>query len=107
MTIQEILNSSLIKEVEEEIIDLQWKIEHRCGSYESQKEFIRRLLEIRKRLLNHEFVMDEHYRQLLEEFNAAMREQGAEDKVIQYTDVVGTLMTSVTRIINMLSLIHI
>lgn len=75
MTIQEILNSSLIEEVEEEIIDLQWKIEHRCGSYESQKEFIRRLLEIRRRLLNHEFVMDEHYRQLLEEFNAAMREQ--------------------------------
>ena len=34
---------------------------------------------------------------------AAMREQGAEDKVIQYTDVVGTLMTSVTRIINMIS----
>lgn len=74
MAIREIFNSSPIEEVEEEIIDLQWKIEHRCGNYESQKEFIRRLLEMRKRLLNHEFVMDEHYRQLLEEFNATMRE---------------------------------
>ena len=33
---------------------------------------------------------------MLDSYNAAMREQGAEDKVIQYTDVVGTLMTSVT-----------
>ena len=40
---------------------------------------------------------------VLDSHNAAMREQGAEDKVIQYTDVVGTLMTSVTRIINMIS----
>ena len=32
-----------------------------------------------------------------------MRSQGADDKVIQYTDVVGTLMTSVTEIINMIS----
>ncbi len=40
---------------------------------------------------------------MLDSYNAAMREQGAEDKVIQYTDVVGTLMTSVTRIINMIS----
>ena len=40
---------------------------------------------------------------VLDSYNAAMREQGAEDKVIQYTDVVGTLMTSVTRIINMIS----
>ena len=40
---------------------------------------------------------------MLDSYNAAMREQSAEDKVIQYTDVVGTLMTSVTRIINMIS----
>lgn len=72
MTIQEIFNFAPI---EEGIIDIQWKIEHRCGNYESQKEFIRRLLKMRKRLLNHEFVMDEHYQLLLEEFNAAMREQ--------------------------------
>ena len=29
---------------------------------------------------------------VLDSYNAAMREQGAEDKMIQYTDVVGTLM---------------
>ena len=39
----------------------------------------------------------------LDAYNDNMRSQGADDKVIQYTDVVGTLMTSVTEIINMLS----
>ena len=40
---------------------------------------------------------------VLDDYNAAMSAQGADDKVIQYTDVVGTLMTSVTKIINMIS----
>ena len=39
----------------------------------------------------------------LDAYNANMKAQGADDKVIQYTDVVGTLMTSVTEIINMIS----
>ena len=39
----------------------------------------------------------------LDTYNDNMRSQGADDKVIQYTDVVGTLMTSVTEIINMIS----
>ena len=39
----------------------------------------------------------------LDAYNSNMRSQGADDKVIQYTDVVGTLMTSVTEIINMIS----
>ena len=39
----------------------------------------------------------------LDAYNGNMRSQGADDKVIQYTDVVGTLMTSVTEIINMIS----
>ena len=39
----------------------------------------------------------------LDAYNAAMKAQGEDDKVIQYTDVVGTLMTSVTEIINMIS----
>lgn len=75
MTIQELFKSTPIEEVEEEIINLQYQIEHRYGNYESQKDLIKRLLGIRKRLLNHEFVMNEHHKQLLEEFNAAMREQ--------------------------------
>ena len=39
----------------------------------------------------------------LDAYNDNMRSQGADDKVIQYTDVVGTLMPSVTEIINMIS----
>ena len=39
----------------------------------------------------------------LDAYNDNMKAQGAEDKIIQYTDVVGTLMTSVTEIINMIS----
>ena len=39
----------------------------------------------------------------LDAYNNNMRSQGADDKVIYYTDVVGTLMTSVTEIINMIS----
>ena len=39
----------------------------------------------------------------LDAYNDNMRSQGADDKVIQYTDVVGTLITSVTEIINMIS----
>ena len=40
---------------------------------------------------------------VLDDYNASMTAQGEDDKVIQYTDVVGTLMTSVTKIINMIS----
>ena len=39
----------------------------------------------------------------LDAYNDNMEAQGADDKVIRYTDVVGTLMTSVTEIINMIS----
>ena len=39
----------------------------------------------------------------LDAYNAAMRQQGEEDKVIHYTDMVGTLMNSVTEIVGMVS----
>ena len=39
----------------------------------------------------------------LDAYNDAMREQGEEDNVIQYTDTVGTLMDSVTQIVGMVS----
>ena len=41
--------------------------------------------------------------QELNAYNAAQQDQGHQDKVVHYTDVVGTLMTSVTKIINMIS----
>ena len=39
----------------------------------------------------------------MDAYNAAMRQQGEEDKVIHYTDMVGTLMNSVTEIVGMVS----
>ena len=43
------------------------------------------------------------YASELDAYNAAMRQQGEEDKVIHYTDMVGTLMNSVTEIVGMVS----
>ena len=40
---------------------------------------------------------------LLSDYNSKMKEKGEEDKVISYTDMVGTLMSSVTTIINVVS----
>ena len=40
---------------------------------------------------------------ILEDYNRRMQEQGAEEKVIQYTDMVGTMMSSVTDIVNIIS----
>ena len=39
----------------------------------------------------------------LDAYNASMRQQGEEGKVIHYTDMVGTLMNSVTEIVGMVS----
>ena len=39
----------------------------------------------------------------LDAYNASMQAQGADDKIIHYTDMVGTLMSSVTEIVGMVS----
>ena len=39
----------------------------------------------------------------LDAYNASMQQKGEEDKVIHYTDMVGTLMSSVTEIVGMVS----
>ena len=44
---------------------------------------------------------------LLNEYNNRMREEGEEDKVISYTDMVGTLMSSITTIIDTISYVLI
>ena len=44
---------------------------------------------------------------LLNEYNARMEEEGNEDKVISYTDMVGTLMSSVTTIVDTISYVLI
>ncbi len=41
--------------------------------------------------------------EILDSYNERMRSEGAEDKVINYTDLVGALMGSVTDIVNMVS----
>lgn len=41
--------------------------------------------------------------QELDAYNAAVKANGEDEKVIRYTDMVGTLMTSVTEIVNMIS----
>jgi len=45
--------------------------------------------------------------EILDEYNARMDAEGEEDKVIRYTDIVGTLMSGVTDIINAISYILI
>lgn len=76
MTVQEIFDSLLIKEIEEEMIDLDESI-----SYSSRKqpigevETIRTLIRIRRNLITDMFVMDEHYKKLLLEFNDILKSQ--------------------------------
>lgn len=48
-----------------------------------------------------------HIVEILDSYNERMEESGSEDKVIKYTDLVGTLMSSVTDIINAISYVLI
>ena len=45
--------------------------------------------------------------EILDSYNSRMKKSGDEDKVIRYTDIVGTLMSSVTDIINAISYVLI
>ena len=73
--IQEIFSSAAIKEIEREIIDMEYEVERSHISTETAKDGIRRLLEIRRTLLNQMFVMDEENKQLLSDFNEALKAQ--------------------------------
>lgn len=75
MTVQEIFDTPAIKEIEEEIIRLEESIE-RCGfNKPGGKEAMSILLGMRRHLLAGMFVMDEHYKKLLSEFNEALKKQ--------------------------------
>ncbi len=50
-----------------------------------------------------DFESKEKVIEILDSYNQRMTDDGKEDKVITYTDIVGTLMASVTDIINMVS----
>ena len=54
-----------------------------------------------------DFEGNEAITKILSEYNTKMKEEGKEDKVISYTDMVGTLMNSVTIIIDVISYVLI
>ena len=72
MTAQEIFRLPAVDFIEAEICDLYWQYEQHCYYNKAEKEAIKKLLAVRKRLLDKEFVMDAHYKQLLNDFNKAM-----------------------------------
>ncbi len=54
-----------------------------------------------------DFDSKEEVTRIIDEYNTSMEEAGDDDKVITYTDIVGTMMTSVTSIINAISYVLI
>ena len=54
-----------------------------------------------------DFNSKEHVIEILDNYNAQMEAEGQDDKVITYTDIVGTLMSSVTTIVDMISYVLI
>lgn len=73
--VQEIFNSTVIKDIEDEILMKQHEIEERHFEYEAGEEIIKCLLNTRCSLLNKMFVMDEESKQLLSDFNEALKAQ--------------------------------
>ncbi len=54
-----------------------------------------------------DFESKEEVVNILDDYNKRMEDEGREDSVISYTDLVGTLMSSVTDIVNMISYVLI
>lgn len=72
MTIQDIFNTKAVVEIETEILDVYIECEKRRLQNDTVVYAIRRLLGIRKNILNNMFVMDDKYKQLLYGFNEAL-----------------------------------
>lgn len=75
MTVLEIFNSTAVRSIEEQILSLYHETERNHWHDEENKKAIRSLLEVRRRFLNSMFVLDEQNKQLLTEFNEAMKQQ--------------------------------
>ena len=75
MTVQEIFNTKAVQEIETEILTLQYETEKRKLFRDYEGVAIERLLGVRRNILNEYFVMDENYKQLLYEFNEALKLQ--------------------------------
>ena len=54
-----------------------------------------------------DFESKEHVVEILDDYNSRMEEEGKDEQVISYTDVVGTMMSSVTDIIDIISYVLI
>lgn len=59
------------------------------------------------RLYPKDFVSKDKLADLISDYNERMKKEGKKDKVISYTDLVGTMMSSVTDIINAISYVLI
>ena len=75
MTVQEIFNTKAVQEIETEILTLQYETEKRKLFRDYEGVAIERLLGVRRNILNEYFIMDEYYKQLLCEFNEALKLQ--------------------------------
>ena len=75
MTVQEIFNTKAVQEIETEILTLQYETEKRKLFRDYEGVAIERLLGVRRNILNEYFIMDENYKQLLYEFNEALKLQ--------------------------------
>lgn len=73
MTVQEIFDNPAIKEIEEKMLFLQTDADGRFWLSMQNCNSILQLMEVRKRLLDSMFVLDEHYNKLLYEFNDALK----------------------------------
>lgn len=75
MTVQEVFDLPSIREIEKNILDIQRDVEVKRGYNRTDAATIRRLLLIRKHLLDNEFAMSDEYKRLFVEFNDALRKQ--------------------------------
>ena len=75
MRVQEIFNNTPVRSIETQILSLYHEAERHCWYDGENKKAITSLLEVRKRILNSMFVLDEQSKQLLAEFNEAMKLQ--------------------------------
>lgn len=75
MTVQEIFNSTAVRSIELQILSLYHETERHYWHDGENKKAIISLLEVRKRILNSMFVLNEQNKLLLAEFNEAMKKQ--------------------------------
>ena len=90
MTVQEVFNTPAIKEIEQQILLLFDKSKNNWRSGDADTIAIRSLLEVRKNLLNSLFVLDEENKQLLTDFNEALKKQllDTRDRTIKMMEAV-------------------